>query len=170
MRLSAIRISLPRLCAAALVMITLAGHTQPLLEAMRPAQWTTLIFVSTQMPRASLVTLARQAQRTRATLVLNGFQAGHVGMGDAQQWVGQLNFDCCGPNGGAAFEIDPKKFEHYAIKSVPAFVITPFAEAPSAQWSKVSGDMDLGNAFKFFANQSQLKKAREYAEIAYQKL
>ena len=137
---------------------------------MRPAQWTTLIFVSTKMPRESLVTLARQAKRTRATLVLNGFQAGHVGMGDAQQWVGQLNLDCCGPSGGAAFEIDPKKFQQYAIKSVPAFVITPFTDAPAGQWSKVSGDMDLGNAFKFFATQSQLKNAREYAEIAYQKL
>lgn len=161
---------LRRLCVAAVVLITSSLHAQTLLEVMRPAQWTTLIFVSTKMPRESLVTLARQAQLTRATLVLNGFQAGHVGMGDAQQWVGQLNLECCGPSGGAAFEIDPKKFQHYAIKSVPAFVITPFTDAPAGQWSKVSGDMDLGNAFKFFAIQSQLKKAREYAEIAYQKL
>ncbi len=159
-----------RFFAASLVLIASAAHPQTLIEAMRPAQWTTLIFVSTKMPRESLVTLARQAQRTGATLVLNGFQAGHVGMGEAQLWVGQLNLDCCGPRGGAAFEIDPKKFQQYDIKSVPAFIITPFIDAPASQWSKVSGDMDLGNAFKFFATQSHLKNAREYAEIAYLKL
>jgi type-F conjugative transfer system pilin assembly protein TrbC len=158
------------ICAASLLLSASVVQGQTLLESMRPVQWSTLIFVSTKMPRESLVTLARQAQRTRATLVLNGFQAGHVGMGEAQQWVGQLNLDCCGPRGGAAFEIDPKKFQQYAIKSVPAFVITASDDASPGQWTKVSGDMDLGNAFKFFANQSQLKKAREYAEISFKKL
>ena len=159
-----------RISVAALVLLSGPVLAQTLVESMRPARWRTLIFVSTKMPRESLINLARQAQRTRATLVLNGFEAGHVGMGEAQQWVGQINRDCCGVSGGAAFEIDPKKFQQYAVKSVPAFVITPFDSATPEQWTKVSGDMDLGNAFKFFASQSQLKDAQRYAEIQYKNL
>ena len=122
-----------RISVAALVLLSGPVLAQTLVESMRPAQWRTLIFVSTKMPRESLINLARQAQRTRATLVLNGFEAGHVGMGEAQQWVGQINRDCCGVSGGAAFEIDPKKFQQYAVKSVPAFVITnPLPEIPPA--------------------------------------
>jgi len=161
---------LPQFVGASLLLATAAAPAQTLLESMHPVQWKTIIFVSTKMPRESLLSLARQAQQVRATLVLNGFEAGHVGIGEAQQWVGQVNRDCCGPSGGAAFEIDPKKFQQYAIKSVPTFVLTPFDAALPEQWTKVSGDMDLGNAFKFFASQSQLKGAQQYAIFQYKQL
>lgn len=130
------------------------------------APWSLLVFVSTSMPRQQVVSLARQAVLTRATLVLAGFPKWDPTPAGARAWVAQINDECC-KDRGASWMVDPKLFKSYSVLQVPAFVLTKGGEPSPASFSKVSGDMDIGNALKFFNQESRLEPIRIEAERRY---
>ena len=94
--------SLSLLLTAALGMCAQIAQCQTLSESIL-ARWQTYIFVSTEMPRSQLETLARDSLNTRTTLVFNGF--GRGGQAAIQNYVFQVNQSCC--LGKASFAIDP---------------------------------------------------------------
>ena len=100
-------------------------------DSMR-ADWSTLIFVSTATPRASLVELAREASRAGAVLVFRGFaQEASQGQGTAadlqglQAFVAAINAQCCADSKGstATWIVDPRLFDRYKVRTAPTFVV-----------------------------------------------
>lgn len=139
---------------------------QTLAESFRDPQWSTYIFVSTKMPRASLVTLAREAVKAKALLVLNGFDDKQTNTTSMQKLVAGINEECCGEN-GAAWSIHPKLFERYGITGAPTFVIARGTGNQPADFSMVAGDMSLANALKYFSQESKLASIRVRAGTVY---
>lgn len=109
------------------------------------------VLVSFAMPEASLTRLAEQAARAKATLVLRGLIDGSMSRTAAQ--VQRLV-----TGRKLAVQIDPQKFDRYAVARTPAFVLV--REQPSAQgctgstcsspdaYAAVSGDVSLDYALE----------------------
>lgn len=139
---------------------------QTLVESFRDPQWSTYIFVSSKMPRSSLIELAREATKAQALLVFNGFDDKEKNTASMQKLVAEINTACCGKN-GAAWSIHPKLFERYNVKVAPAFVIAHGTGNQPGDFSLVSGDMSLANALKFFAQDSKNNSIRTRAGDIY---
>jgi conjugal transfer pilus assembly protein TrbC len=112
------------------------------------------VFVSFAMPEASLVRLADQAAKARATLVLRGLVDGSLRVTAERMRR---------PVGGRriAVQIDPQAFDRYAVSVTPTFVlqkagaqVTPCAagSCPAASaFVSVAGDVSIDYALEFFA-------------------
>lgn len=143
---------------------------QSLFESLRDPSATGLsgyIFVSSKMPHATLVELARDARRTGMTMVLNGYSIdGPGGMDATKLKVVEINKACCNQS-GAHWQVNPLLFARYKINATPAFVIARGTGDRSQDYSKVSGEMGVPNALKFFAQQSQQPDVRRKANEIY---
>lgn len=139
---------------------------QPLMESFRDPQWSTYIFVSTKMPRSSLVDLAREATKAQALLVFNGFDDKYQNTASMQKLTSEINEACCGKN-AAHWLIHPKLFERYNVKVAPAFVIAHGTGNKPGDYSLVVGDMALANALKFFVQDSKIESIRNHAGDVY---
>jgi conjugal transfer pilus assembly protein TrbC len=125
------------------------------------------VLVSAYMPEATLIALARDARRTGMMMVVNGYaQPGPGGLAAMQARVAAINTACCGKS-GAHWQVNPLLFERYKVAAVPAFVIARGAGGLPGDYSKVSGEMGVANALKFFAQQSQQPDIRRKATEIY---
>lgn len=128
------------------------------------------IFVSANLSDTTLIALARDAKRGGVNLVLNGFiNNTPQGFNDTKRKVAEINAVCCGEKGGAHWQINPILFQRYHITAIPAFVIARGTSDKPEDYSKISGEMSLGNALKFFAQQSKISDIRKKAGEVYMK-
>jgi conjugal transfer pilus assembly protein TrbC len=157
-----------------LAALTADAHAQgqdPGMLASIRAGWSTFIFVSTEMPHETLVDLAQEASFAHAKLVLRGFPktatpGAPLNLQSLGSFVTQVNTDCC-KDKGAAWLVDPRLFDRYGVRGVPAFVVAWGEESDPKDFSRVDGDMTLANALKFFAQQSTLPAIRAQAAVVY---
>jgi conjugal transfer pilus assembly protein TrbC len=150
-----------------LILLTGAARAQSLFESMRefghagpPGGY---VFVSENLSDTTLIPLARDAQRTGLTLVLNGFWGD---LGATRRRVAQINDACCGKK-GARWQINPLLYQRYHVNAVPSFVLSVGPGTGAADFSKVTGEMSVANALKFFAQQSQVDAVRRLASVTY---
>lgn len=152
-----------------------ARESQSLATDMRSG-WQTYIFVSSRMPRRSLVELTREASRANAVLVLRGFDVRDgepVDLAATQRWIAVLQAECCsgGDRGVAAarWVVDPRLFERFHVQAAPTFVLAWPGADPERDAVRVEGDMALANALKFFAQRSRSPNLRAAAAQIYAK-
>lgn len=166
-----------------------ARETGSLAMDMRSG-WQTYIFVSSRMPRRSLVELTREETLANAVLVLRGFDVRDgdpVDLVAAQRWIAELQAECCGTpaargngagttgNGGkvaftaARWIVDPHLFERFHVQAAPTFVLAWPGADPERDAVRVEGDMALANALKFFAQRSRSPNLRLAAAQIYAK-
>ena len=177
----------PQTGLAAQSSLPVASPVASLAQDMRQG-WRTFIFVSTHMPRQSLVELARDAASSGAVFVLRGFDVQTTAeVARAPESVGQpiLPIDlartqrlaadiaaaCCAGRQPPHWIVDPQSFERYRVSAVPTFVLAwPGAAGQAADerlYTSVTGDMALANALKFIAQQSKLPALRVRAKELY---
>jgi len=159
-------------------------HPQELERAIRQP-WTVYVFVSAGMPHQSLVELAREAARAHAAMVFRGFPGGVFDLQGEQRLVAQLNEECChqqrtAPTGSGgsghltstsvvpAWSVDPALYRQFDVTVVPTFVIAATGATDELLFSKVSGDMALASALKYFAQRSAIPLIRQQAVSRYQ--
>jgi conjugal transfer pilus assembly protein TrbC len=147
------------------------GAPSTLAEDMRKG-WQTYVFVSSHMPRTSLIELAREAGLAKATLVLRGFDVPRgepIDLVRTQRFVGQINQACCSAKGAPTphWVVDPKLFDLYQVKSAPAFALAWPGSADAATTALVQGDVALANALKFIAQESRHEALRKQASLVY---
>jgi conjugal transfer pilus assembly protein TrbC len=126
-----------------------------------------LIFISSSMPKASLVQWFNQAQVIDAPLILRGLV--NNSLPETRRWMASFiepSYD----NGGV--EINPLAFEAYHITEVPAVVVTQGTlqcvsnqACTAPPFDVVSGNMSLFSALKNIA-----EKAEVGSDIARQAL
>jgi len=124
-----------------------------------PAASPVRIFITLEMPRASLQLLTDQAARSGATLVLRGLKANSMRetLAAVSTLIGERQ---------VAWVIDPEAFTRYRVERAPTFVLTLAAPAagpsgrddpgPScgtdcptpAAFTSVSGDVSLDHALE----------------------
>lgn len=127
------------------------------------------VFVSGSMPDSSLIALARDARAVGMSLVLNGYiQDGPNGLEATKRRIAAINSACCA-NAGAHWQINPLLFQRYDIKAVPAFVIARGTGNGPADFSKITGEMSVPNALKFFGQTSKLPEVKSKANSIYVK-
>lgn len=147
-------------------------HAQSLQEALgvkAPTDLRSYIFVSTKLSDTTLVALARDAERSGSTLVLNGYvHGGPSGMRDTTRRVHQINRACCRDR-EAHWEVNPLLFSRYEIKTVPAFVLAKGASTSSSDYTKIAGEMSLANALKFIAQESKNRDLVKGATTIYKR-
>ena len=153
-------------CCAAL-----SAHAQAMLQSIRTG-WSTFIFVSTDMPRETLVSLAQEASLAGATLVFRGFAVADGAAGRPidlpalQMRIADIDAQCCHGR-KVAWMVDPKLFDRYSVSAAPSFCLA-WGEGNAAQdFSLVSGDMALANALKFMTQESALPGIRKRAAALY---
>lgn len=155
---------------------TLAPHAQAqdqsLYDAIVQSNATGMsgyVFVSGAMPDASLIALARDARKAGMSLVLNGFlQDGPNGLDSTKRKIAAINSACCA-NAGAHWQINPLLFQRYGIKATPTFVVARGTGTGDNDYSKVSGEMSVGNALKFMGQKSQLPDVKRKSNEIYVK-
>ena len=177
-------IGVAAVAGALLMSWPMSVHPQELERAIRQP-WTLYVFVSTGMPHQSLVDLARDAARAHAAMVFRGFPGGTFDLQGEQRLVAQLNEECCRPQRTApagagandrltpasvvpAWSVDPVLYRRFDITVVPTFVIAATGGTDAQSFSKVSGDMALASALKYFAQRSALPTIRQQAVSFYQ--
>lgn len=125
------------------------------------------LFVSTRMPRQTLLALARDSVRTRATLVLRGgLESGATGLQRLRRYVLDNNAQCCAQQ-PAAWVIDPVLFERFQVRAAPTFVLALDASGQSGSYVAVAGDMEWANALKFMAQGAASPALRARASALY---
>jgi type-F conjugative transfer system pilin assembly protein TrbC len=148
------------------------GDDHTMASAIR-AGWSTYIFVSSTMPRESLVALAREASLSGAVLVLRGFGPGArtagepVNLGELQKNIAELDAECC-KGRRVGWIVDPKLFDRYHVAAVPSFCLAWGEGNGPEDYSLIAGDMLLSNALKFMAQESSLSGIRKRAASLYQ--
>lgn len=147
-------------------MATLAKADQPTLIDTMTAPWNALIFVSTKMPQASVLELAKEASQANAILVLTGFIDEGGTLTDTQRYVAGINNACCAKK-PPRWMIDPVLTRRFHVSAAPTFVLAHGESDNPGEYSKVAGEMSLAQALKFFAQTSQLPSARDYASHVY---
>lgn len=160
-----------RPCRALLtVLLVIACDTvraQSLFESMRDrgvaSQPGGYVFVSQALSDTTLIPLARDAQRAGLTIVVNGFWND---LATTRERVARINDACCGKN-GARWQINPTLFQRYQVTAVPSFVLSVGAGAQAQDFSKVTGEMSVANALKYFAQQSRVPAVRRFATMTY---
>jgi conjugal transfer pilus assembly protein TrbC len=153
--------------AAAMMIAVSRPHAQSLFDSMREAgvagQPGGYVFVSERLSDTTLIPLARDAQRAGLTLVVNGFWGD---LDTTRRRVAQINEACCGKN-GAHWQINPKLFQRYQVTAVPAFVVSVGPGEGPQDFSKLTGEMSVASALKFFAQQSKLPNVRRFVTSSY---
>lgn len=130
------------------------------------------IFVTLDMPAASLRGLADQAARSGATLVLRGLKDNSMRatLARVQSLIGKRN---------VAWQIDPLAFTRYAVERAPTFVLltgssgatstesacTPDCRAPSA-FVAIAGDVSLEYALEAMVRQVPSAKPQALPYLA----
>lgn len=142
-----------------------ASADTSLVDAMT-ARWNTFIFISTQMPRQSLLELSREASQAHAVIVLTGFGGPGNTLTSTQKFAADVNAICCGKQ-PARWIIDPNLTKRYGVTAAPTFVVGHGSSDNPGEFSKVSGEMSLAQALKFIAQDSRLVSASEYAKRVY---
>jgi conjugal transfer pilus assembly protein TrbC len=177
--LRALAIGLVAIAGAMLLTWSGRAESQELEHAMRQP-WTLYVFVSTGMPHQTLVDLAREAGQAHAAVVFRGFPGGQFDLQGEQRFVAQLNAECCDVHpavGGVsamraaavpAWSIDPALYRRFGVDVVPCFVLAATGASGDQSYSKVSGDMALANALKYFAQKSAIAPVRQQAVAIYQ--
>jgi conjugal transfer pilus assembly protein TrbC len=144
------------------------GKAETMQSGIR-AQWATYIVVSTTMPREQIVSLAHEASLANAVMVLNGFTGKNNNFQDVQILIGEINAACCDKQRPSRWVIDPRIIQRYRIDAAPSFVIGRGESPRNEDFSLVTGDLDLANALKTFAQQSRISAVRQYATATYQR-
>jgi conjugal transfer pilus assembly protein TrbC len=132
------------------------------------AQWRTYVVVSSTLPRDQLVSLAHEASLANAVMVLNGFPNKNNSIPDTQRFISEVNSICCDKR-PSRWIIDPKISERYHVTAAPSFVIARGESGRNEDFSVISGDLDLANALKFFAQRSGSSAVRQHATVVYQR-
>jgi conjugal transfer pilus assembly protein TrbC len=124
-------------------------------ESARPQEESDLfILVSFSMPPESIERLAAQAGKAGATLVLRGMVDGSL------KRTAEVAAEFVKKHSGAQFQIDPTLFKRFAVKQVPAFVLSARPEDDktcgkdcdaSNTFAGVSGDVTLDYALEYLA-------------------
>ena len=149
-----------------LLAASMPAHAQTLFDSMRsdaaerPGGY---LFVSERVSDTALIPLARDARLAGFTIVLNGFWGD---LNATRERVARINEACCGKN-GARWQINPMLFQRYQVTAVPSFVIAVGPGEAPADFSKVTGEMSIANALKFFAQQSRVPAVRQAAQAVY---
>jgi conjugal transfer pilus assembly protein TrbC len=126
----------------------------PTESAPKPAS-TLRIFVTLDMPAASLRLLAAQAARIGAPLVLRGLK--DRSMRATLAAIGRIT-----GTGNAGWLIDPDAFTRFGIAQAPTFVVTEeVSAAPSCtgtcrageDWTAISGDVSVDYAIEAILRQ-----------------
>ncbi|UCF24432.1 MAG: type VI secretion protein [Ralstonia sp.] len=151
-----ITLAAPSLCATA---------QTPLLDAMT-ARWNTFIFVSTKMPRQSLVELAREASQAQAVIVLTGFGGTEDTLVSTQTFAAEINNICCQQK-PARWIVDPVLTRRYKVVGAPTFVVGHGKSDSPNEFSKVAGEFSLAQALKLIAQGSRVTAASEFAKRVY---
>jgi conjugal transfer pilus assembly protein TrbC len=155
------------ICIGGLTLAASSIHAQSLFESMRQtgpaAQPGGFVFVSDRLSDTTLVPLARDARRAGMTLVVNGFWGD---LNATRQRVAAINEACCGKN-GPHWQVNPLLFQRYQVKAVPSFVVAVGPGNGAQEYSKVTGEMSVANALKFFGQQSRIEPVRRFASAAY---
>lgn len=121
------------------------------------------------MPMEILVSLAREAALANSIIVFNGFQDNTNNIQESQRMIAGINAACCNKNHTPGWVIDPLIVQRYHIKAAPSFVIAKGSSLSNEDYCVVSGDIDLSNALKLFAQKSKYKDIREQAKNIYQR-
>jgi conjugal transfer pilus assembly protein TrbC len=108
-----------------------------------------LVFISLAMPEATLKRLIDQAARAPARLVLRGLSEGSLvrTATRVQALTGQRQ---------VAIQIDPREFDRYTVRRVPAFVLVrdeaaggcAVGQCAGAAHASVAGDVSLDHALE----------------------
>jgi len=163
---------LKKIIVIAVALCCSATHAQSLFDSLRDPHANELsgyIFVSTGLSDTTLIALARDAKRAGMSLVLNGFVDGTPqGWAETTRRVADINAACCG-NRGAHWQVNPLLYQRYKVTATPAFVIARGSSGRPEDYSKVSGEMGVGNALKFIAQQSHISAIRDKAGEVYMK-
>lgn len=155
-------------CLTSLAMASAFAQAQTLADGIRHP-WRLYVFVSTQMPRTSLISLAREAADSGVVLVLNGFGDKAADMGAAERFIREVNEQCCAGK-RVTWQINPKLYESLQIRQAPTFVLMQPGSSDSFSNVRVAGDMALANALKFFAQESKSGALRAEASRQYKLL
>jgi conjugal transfer pilus assembly protein TrbC len=137
----------------------------PLLDSMT-ARWNTFIFVSTKMPRQSLVELAREASQAQAVIVLTGFGGSADTLVATQAFAAEINNICCQQK-PARWIVDPVLTRRYQVNAAPTFVVGHGKSDNPNEFSKVAGEFSLAQALKLIAQGSRVAPAIDYAKRVY---
>ena len=97
---------------------------------------TSKIFVSSSMPKASLIQLALEAKHYGAQLIIRGMV--NNSMKETGQLVKEINYP---------LDIDPKLFQKHQITQVPTFLI-PATHEGKTTWKTLRGNVELGFALE----------------------
>jgi len=136
----------------------------------KPVGLSAYIFVSSSLSETTLINLARDASKTGMTLVLNAdFTTGAGAREETRRRVAMIDEACCGRR-SVSWMINPILFDRYKIRAVPTFVIAQGESADPSDYSKVSGEMSVANALKFFYQGSQIPAIKKKSGEIYQKL
>lgn len=158
-----------KLPAIIAIACSLNANAQGLADSFKAQQWNGLVFVSTTMPRLSILEIAREAALTKTTIVLRGFDARSGTLNGAQEFIRDINSNCCGKTPPPGWIVHPKLFEQYGVKKVPAYVLSKGTNPGKDDVGMVSGDIGIANALKFLTQLSVNQDVRFKASEIYTK-
>lgn len=117
--------------------------------APKPERADVYVFVSLGMPRASLERIVQEAEQAKAVIVMRGLHRNSMKqtVSAVRELLGERQ---------VGWQIDPTKFERFAVDRVPATVVVvepekscPGAcEGPPPKHYKITGDVSLGYALE----------------------
>lgn len=129
---------------------------------------TLYVVVSSLMPRNIIAGHVKEASQTGAVLVLNGFVSSENSFVDVQKFISQMNLECCEQRKQPRWIMNPVLVSHYKIKSTPAFLIAKSDNSlDENSYSIITGDMDMANVLKTFAQKSKSPQIRDFAIQTY---
>ena len=117
--------------------------------SLKGSQEELLIFVSFSMPKTSIEFLAAQAQKIGGKLLIRGLKDNSFKK--TAQEVKALN---------AVLQLDPEKFEKFAIKSVPQFVMDY-----GDHYDTLSGNVSLEFTLEKFIQERPSGRAAEFLKM-----
>jgi len=130
-------------------------HTGAMIPSMTQSPQSALrIFVTLDMPAASLRGLADQAARSGAMLVLRGLKDNSMRatLARVQSLIGERN---------VAWQIDPQAFARYAVERAPTFVLLTGGAGATVTESACTSDCRRPSAFVAIAGDVSLDYALE---------
>jgi conjugal transfer pilus assembly protein TrbC len=108
-----------------------AIHKIPTKENGFEESHTSLVFVSSSMPKTALIALGNQAKRLGARLIIRGMV--NNSMKDTALLVKEINHP---------LDIDPKLFKKFTVHQVPTFVIPRISKGVQ-EWGVLQGNVSL---------------------------
>ena len=118
------------------------------------------VFVSSSMSTELLKTYVKEAKRYGAVLVFNGLP------GNSWVKLNNMIMEIVEDQEGVGIQIDPKEFDRFNIKTVPAFVLIKEADWITGTskemaedrviYDKVTGNIGTEAALRLFAEQGEL--------------